>query len=153
MGRVFANDPGDMGSIPGRVLPKTLKMVLDTIGFTLLYFKMAVIPFVTETKMVDVGKLIRKVTWFVLTTTSAPLILSRAFGADYMTRIAYIYSRLPRTHSLTFWLPETALSLSLSSFRLPETAWPCHLVRHNSIRVTWVRIHSTTFFFLFCLFG
>ena len=28
--RVFANGPGDQGSIPGRVLPKTLKMVLDT---------------------------------------------------------------------------------------------------------------------------
>ena len=26
----FANDPGDLGSIPGRVIPKTLKMVLDT---------------------------------------------------------------------------------------------------------------------------
>ena len=30
MGGVFANDPGDLGSIPGRVIPKTLKMVLDT---------------------------------------------------------------------------------------------------------------------------
>ena len=30
MGRVFANGPGDMGSIPCRVTPKTLKMVLDT---------------------------------------------------------------------------------------------------------------------------
>ena len=30
MDRVFANDPGDLGSIPGRVIPKTLKMVLDT---------------------------------------------------------------------------------------------------------------------------
>ena len=30
MGRVFANAPGDLGSIPGRVIPKTLKMVLDT---------------------------------------------------------------------------------------------------------------------------
>ena len=29
-GRVFANGPGDRGSIPGRVIPKTLKMVLDT---------------------------------------------------------------------------------------------------------------------------
>ena len=28
--RVFANDLGDLGSIPGRVIPKTLKMVLDT---------------------------------------------------------------------------------------------------------------------------
>ena len=27
---VFANDPGDLGSIPGRVIPKTLEMVLDT---------------------------------------------------------------------------------------------------------------------------
>ena len=27
--RVFANGPGDLGSIPGRVIPKTKKMVLD----------------------------------------------------------------------------------------------------------------------------
>ena len=30
IGRVFANSPGDLGSIPGRVIPTTLKMVLDT---------------------------------------------------------------------------------------------------------------------------
>ena len=30
MVRVFANCPGDVGSIPGRIIPKTLKMVLDT---------------------------------------------------------------------------------------------------------------------------
>ena len=30
VGRVFANGPGDLGSISGRVIPKTLKMVLDT---------------------------------------------------------------------------------------------------------------------------
>ena len=30
MGRLFANGPGDLGSIPGCVIPKTLKMVLDT---------------------------------------------------------------------------------------------------------------------------
>ena len=29
MVRVFANGPVDLGSIPGRVIPKTLKMVLD----------------------------------------------------------------------------------------------------------------------------
>ena len=34
MGRVFANGPGDLGSIPGRVIQKTLKIVLDT---SLLY--------------------------------------------------------------------------------------------------------------------
>ena len=30
VGRVFANRPEDMGSIPGRIIPKTFKMVLDT---------------------------------------------------------------------------------------------------------------------------
>ena len=30
VGRMFANDPGDLGSIPGRVIAKTLKMVFDT---------------------------------------------------------------------------------------------------------------------------
>ena len=30
MGRVFANGSGDLGSIPRRVIRKTIKMVLDT---------------------------------------------------------------------------------------------------------------------------
>ena len=30
VGRVFANGPGDQGSILGQVIPKTQKMVLDT---------------------------------------------------------------------------------------------------------------------------
>ena len=30
VGRVFANGPGDLGSIAGRVIPKTLQMALDT---------------------------------------------------------------------------------------------------------------------------
>ena len=30
VGRVFTNGPGDLGSIPGRVILKTLKIVLDT---------------------------------------------------------------------------------------------------------------------------
>ena len=29
MSRVFANDPGDWGSITGQVMPKTQKIVLD----------------------------------------------------------------------------------------------------------------------------
>ena len=29
MSRVFANGPGDWGSIPGRFIPKTQKMVVD----------------------------------------------------------------------------------------------------------------------------
>ena len=30
VGRVFANGPGDLGSIPGRIIQKIFKMVLDT---------------------------------------------------------------------------------------------------------------------------
>ena len=30
VGRVSANGPGDLGSIPGRVIPNTLKIILDT---------------------------------------------------------------------------------------------------------------------------
>ena len=68
----------------------------DSIGFTLLYFKMAVMPLVRKTKMADIGKLIslgnllaRKTTWLVLTTTSATSILPCVFGAYNMTRIVY----------------------------------------------------------------
>ena len=27
MGRVFSNDPGDLSSIPGRLIPKTFKII------------------------------------------------------------------------------------------------------------------------------
>ena len=30
VGKVFSNGPGELGSIPGCVIPKTLKIVLDT---------------------------------------------------------------------------------------------------------------------------
>ena len=112
-------------------------------------------PLVPGTKMADIAKLIslgnllvKKVTWLVLTATSANLILSRASEADRMIRIAYIYSCLPRTHSLHFdsqrqhtlsllhcdfqrqhtllllhfSLTEIAHSLSFSPLWLPETA-------------------------------
>ena len=39
MGRVFANGPVDMGSIPGRVLLKTQKTVLDVVLFNTQYYK------------------------------------------------------------------------------------------------------------------
>ena len=35
LGRAFDNGPGDLGSIPGHVIPKTLKMVRDTSFLTL----------------------------------------------------------------------------------------------------------------------
>ena len=39
MVRVFANGPGDLGSIPGRVIPKTQKMILDAILFNTQHYK------------------------------------------------------------------------------------------------------------------
>ena len=42
MSRVFTNGPGDQGSIPGRVIPKTLKMVLDTALLNTQYYKVRI---------------------------------------------------------------------------------------------------------------
>ena len=36
---MFANGLGDLGSIPGRIIPKTLKMVLDTSLLTTQQYK------------------------------------------------------------------------------------------------------------------
>ena len=42
MGRVFANGPGDLGSIPSRVIPKTQKVVLDTILLNTQQYKVRI---------------------------------------------------------------------------------------------------------------
>ena len=42
MVRVFANGPGDQGLIPGRVIPKTQKMVLDASLFNTQHFKVRI---------------------------------------------------------------------------------------------------------------
>ena len=42
MSRVFANGSGDRGSIPGRVIPKTQKMVLDTSLFNTRQYKVRI---------------------------------------------------------------------------------------------------------------
>ena len=42
MARVFANGPGDLGSILGRVIPKTLKMVLDASLLNTQYYKVRI---------------------------------------------------------------------------------------------------------------
>ena len=39
VGRVFTSNPRDLGSIPGRVIPKTLKMVLNTSLFNTQKYK------------------------------------------------------------------------------------------------------------------
>ena len=42
MSRVFANGPGERGSIPGRVIPKTQKMVLNTTLLTTQHYKVTI---------------------------------------------------------------------------------------------------------------
>ena len=64
VGRVFANGPGDLGSIPGRVIPKTLKMVLDTSLLNIQQYKVRIegkveqiqIRYVSRVKWSNPGK-------------------------------------------------------------------------------------------------
>ena len=42
VGKVFTNDPGDLGSISGRVIPKTLEIVLDTSLFNTQQYKVRI---------------------------------------------------------------------------------------------------------------
>ena len=39
---MFTNGPGDLGSIPGRVIPKTQKMVLDVDLFNTQHYKVQI---------------------------------------------------------------------------------------------------------------
>ena len=42
MSRVFANGPEERGSIPGRVIPKTYKMVIDAALFNIRHYKVRI---------------------------------------------------------------------------------------------------------------
>ena len=42
MSRVFANGPGDRGSIPGRVIPKTQKIILDAALLNTQHYKVVI---------------------------------------------------------------------------------------------------------------
>ncbi len=42
MSRVFANGPGDQGSIPGRVITKTQKMLLDATLLIAQHYKVMI---------------------------------------------------------------------------------------------------------------
>ena len=48
--RVLANDPGDLGSIPGRVIPKTQKMVLDAPLLNTQHYKVRIKDKVEQSK-------------------------------------------------------------------------------------------------------
>ena len=48
--RVFANGPGDLGSIPGRVIPKTQKVVLDASFLNTQHYKVRIKGKVEESR-------------------------------------------------------------------------------------------------------
>ena len=50
VGRVFANGLGDLGSIPGCIIPKTLKMVLDTSLLNTQHYKVHIKGKVEQSK-------------------------------------------------------------------------------------------------------
>ena len=50
MSSVFANGPGDRGSIQGRVIPKTQKMVLDAALFNTQHCKVCIKGKVEQSK-------------------------------------------------------------------------------------------------------
>ena len=50
VGRVFTNGPGDLGSISDRVIPKTLKMVLDTSLLNIRQYKVHIEGKVEQSK-------------------------------------------------------------------------------------------------------
>ena len=42
MARVFANGPGDLGSVPDKVIPKTQKMILDVTLLNTQHYKVRI---------------------------------------------------------------------------------------------------------------
>ena len=50
VGRVLANAPGDLVSIPGRIIPKTLKMILDTSLLNTLHYKVRITSKVEQSR-------------------------------------------------------------------------------------------------------
>ena len=70
--RMFVNGLGDNGSIPGRVIPKTLKMVLDTYLLNTQKYKVRIMGKVEQSWVVA----IEKGAFYSHSNTVASLILS-----------------------------------------------------------------------------
>ena len=50
MDREFTNGPGDQGSIPGRVIPKTQKMVVDVTLLKTQHYKIRIMGKVEQSR-------------------------------------------------------------------------------------------------------
>ena len=118
--------------------------IIARIGFTLIYFKMDIMPLVPETKMADVSILIsrgnlltRRTTWLVPKRTSATSISSCVFGAYSMTRILYNYARLPTLTLFSHFHPQG------------QHAFSCVTSRENTFTLSISTTGVSTLFLLF----
>ena len=84
MVRVFANGPGDMGSITGRVIPKTQKMELDATLLNTQHYMVRIKGKVEQSKergralhlgVVAIEKGDRKAPFSIATTLQSPILL------------------------------------------------------------------------------
>ena len=70
MSKVFANGPGDWGSIPGWVIPKTQKMVLDAALVNTQHYKVRIKGEVEQSKVRIKGEVEQSKEWSAFPYTS-----------------------------------------------------------------------------------
>ena len=114
--RVFANGPGDQGSIPGRVIQKTLKMTLDA---SLLYTR--IIRWGSRVKWSNPGK---GVAPFPYTSVA---IEKGAFGSP-STMVTYFTLLFDVSAELNFYSDKSAVRTGADHFTVVHTTnnvlWP-----------------------------
>ena len=129
MSRVFANGPGDRGSIPGQVIPKTQKMVLDATLLSTQYYKVRIkskveqsrerssaLPYTSNGKwafgspLIKVGQLYNLL-MFIDSLVSHNILTNHTFGFQNSAIFAFIHDKNKRrmietcsiAHHNTIW--------------------------------------------------
>ncbi len=74
MVKVFANGPGDLGSISDRVIPKTKKMVLDATLLNTQHYKVRIMGKVEQSRQLS-STLTYTSVWWLLKREPALLLL------------------------------------------------------------------------------
>ena len=97
MVRVFANGPGDRGSIPGRVIPKTRKIVLDATLLNTQHYKVWIKDMWSNT-----GKVIRTLGVEAIAKGSPSTIVDRLTIYYVMFTLIIIKIRVSISNLLNF---------------------------------------------------
>ena len=122
MGRVFTNGLGDLGSIPGHVIPKTLKMVLDTSLLNTQQYKVRIkgkveqsrerssaLPYILPTTYLDITSCILLSAKCILTIRLLQICI--IYCIIHITAYNYLWG-VPMALCLTCWTLTTSLNLS-----------------------------------------